>query len=145
MTPWPDGPPTNCAAPTPRSSSCCDGRLPAQDGCPATPDGCAPADGRPRAARPKPAGQPPINNPADPPRHGAPGKIRAKPAPEPLGTGRSLASRYARTLARRADAARAEWLRDGPPGDDPSRRLPDDLRSACLVWLGGPVPRAWSA
>jgi hypothetical protein len=41
---------------------------------------------------------------------------RRSACPAPVGARRSLASRYARTLVRRADAARAGWLRDGPPG-----------------------------
>jgi hypothetical protein len=44
---------------------------------------------------------------------------RRSACPAPVGARRSLASRYARTLVRRADAARAGWLRDGPPGGRP--------------------------
>src|SRR6266851_6360435 len=51
----------------------------------------------------------------------------------PVGTRRSLASRYARTLVRRAVAAWVEWLRNGPAGDDPSCWLSGDLRDQVVV------------
>src|SRR6266581_3559148 len=51
----------------------------------------------------------------------------------PAGAGRSLASRQARTLVRRADAARVEWLRDSTARDNPSRRLSGDLCDQVVV------------
>src|SRR5690242_15155332 len=41
MTPWPGGPPTSCAAPTPRSSSSCAVPWPTPGGCPARSEPCA--------------------------------------------------------------------------------------------------------
>src|SRR6266705_1135527 len=51
----------------------------------------------------------------------------------PIGPGQSLASRQARTLVRRADAARLEWLRDSTARDNPSRRLSGDLCDQVVV------------
>src|SRR6266571_9426248 len=51
----------------------------------------------------------------------------------PVGPGQSLASRQARTLVRRADAARLEWLRDSTGRDNPSRWLSGDLCDQVVV------------
>src|SRR5262249_52260739 len=62
MTLSPGGPRANCAAPTPRSSSCCAARSATRGGCPARPGRCAgPAArrGKPSPADPKSGNVPP--------------------------------------------------------------------------------------
>jgi hypothetical protein len=52
MMPWPGGPRTSCAAPTPRSSSCCARRWPRPAGCRRAPGRCGGQAGRrPRVDR----------------------------------------------------------------------------------------------
>jgi hypothetical protein len=69
MTPWPGGPPTSCAAPTPRSSSCCAAPWQKPAGCPPTPERCA---GRADHRAAPPASAPPQRGGGRRPTPGSP-------------------------------------------------------------------------
>ena len=70
-TPRPGGPPTNCAAPTPRWSSCCAARWPTRGGCLGIRDRCAPrAAACQQPGRSHPIGAGRRLDQLTPPRHG---------------------------------------------------------------------------